>query len=78
MVVLGPLRNELAEHRALAAVLSAEDREWLRRMADVLEPGRVVLGMATRPREGVVVDVGRLRVVRAPHGPAGASRAAAR
>lgn len=74
MVILGPLRDELAEHRARAATLTPEDREWLRRMADVLEPGAVILGMATRSREGVVVDCGRLRVVRAPAGPSGVSR----
>lgn len=75
MVYLRPLRDELREHDALAAVLPPADREWLRRMADVLPAGAVVHGMAEHRREGVVVDRGRLRLVRAPKGPAGQARA---
>lgn len=63
------------EHERLAALLPASDREWLRRMADVLEPGAVVAGMALRAREGVVPSGGGVRLVRAPAGPAGVGSA---
>lgn len=65
-----------AEHDALARTLSAEQREWLARMADVLPPGWVVQGMATPPRGGVVCDSAYptgLRLVVAPSGPGSAS-----
>jgi hypothetical protein len=75
VVNLGPLRDEVREHEHLAAILPPDDREWLRRMADVLEPGAVVLGMATRPREGVMPSSSGALLVRAPAGPSGCSSA---
>lgn len=79
MIWLGPTSDHYAgvrEHERLAALLTPDDRELLRRAADVLEPGAVVLGMATREREGVVPDwqyARGARLVRAPAGPGGAS-----
>jgi hypothetical protein len=67
--------EQLVEHERLARLLPSDDREWLRRMSDVLEPGSVVSGMATRPREGVMPTAGGVILVRAPEGPSGASSA---
>lgn len=64
----------VAEHRRLAELLPAEDREWLARAADVLPWGWVVNGMATPPGGGVVGDdryPGGIRVVVPPAGRAG-------
>jgi hypothetical protein len=72
------LYEGVREHERLAALLAPADRELLRRAADVLEPGAVVLGMATREREGVVPDwhyARGARLVRAPAGPGAASSA---
>lgn len=71
----------LDTHERLAAVLPSADRAWLARMADVLQPGTVVVGMAVPRRGGVVSDgrwPGGVRLVVAPAGPGGASSAAAR
>jgi hypothetical protein len=79
VIWLGPvadLYEGVREHERLAALLTSADRELLRRAADVLEPGAVVLGMATREREGVVPDwhyARGARLVRAPEGPGAAS-----
>lgn len=73
-----PRHPGLEQHERLAAELRPEDRAWLARMADVLEPGVVVPGMAVPARGGVVTDArwpGGLRVVVPPSGGAGQARA---
>jgi hypothetical protein len=76
MVNTGPIRDEVGEHQHLARLLSARDREWLRHMADVLESGAVILGMATRRREAVVPGRSGALLIRAPEGGSGQCKAA--
>jgi hypothetical protein len=81
LVDLGPLRDYYAdvnEHDRIAGLLTADQRAWLARMADVLPPGWVVSGMATPLRGGVVCDSmfpGGVRLVVPPAGPSGQARA---